>query len=231
MNFDNIVYGRHYIGDSNFFFQISQTTIATWIVGGILILLAIIARIKINSFKDVPETRFQKVIESLVEFFNKFTQNTMTKQYSYFGAWFFGVFAFIAFSNILGLFAPLRPPTADLATNVAMATTTVIFMWVAGIRHNGKEHFLDYLRPVPLFLPLNLLSDFSKIISLSVRLFGNIFSGIVIMSIIYMLLPWWASIGFPGALALYFDIFVGLLHAYVFVMLSMNFILMKTPQK
>ena len=230
MDLNNRVFERIYFTD-NIFINISETFVGTWVVGIILIGLAIITRIKLRNFKDVPETRFQKVIEALVEFFERFSTGLLTKKYNYFGPFFFGILLFIAFSNMLGLFAPLRPPTADLATNLAMSISTFGLMIFAGIRHGKKEFFKDYLRPIPVLLPLNIIGDVSIIASLSIRLFGNILSGLIIGGLLYMLLPVWMTIGIPAALSLFFDVFIALLQAYVFVVLSLNFIYGKVPQE
>jgi len=229
MNFDIQENGRIYITD-NFWISINDTLIATWLIGAILIAFAIVARIKIKKFKDVPETRFQNVIEALVEAFDNMVTGVMTKKYSYFGAWFFGLVLFLMVSNISGIFG-MRPPTADFATTFPMALTTVILMQFMGIRHNMKkgEYVKEFFRPVFIFMPLNIVSDLSKSVSLSLRLFGNMVGGLIVMGLIYGLFPFIATIGIPGVLSLYFDIAVGALHAYIFVLLSMYFIMSKAP--
>jgi F-type H+-transporting ATPase subunit a len=109
-----------------------------------------------------------------------------------------------------------------------MGFSTVVLMQIIGIKHN-KEYWRDWVRPVFLFLPLNIVSDFSKSISLSIRLFGNMLGGLIIMALVYELLPWFMLLGPPGVLSLYFDIFVGILHAFIFITLSMYFMVMKAP--
>jgi len=230
MNFDNQGYFAIPLG-GDLRLIINDTVIGTWIVGAVLITLAIIVRIKFKNFKEVPESNFQNVIETLVEFFDGIVVSSMSRKYAGFGNWFFGVFLFFWISNISGIFG-MRPPTADLATNFAMGITTVLLMLYCGIRYSKSEFWKDlFLRPAPLvFTPLNLLGDFSKSISLSCRLFGNILGGTIIMGLVYAL-PWFANIAFPGMLSLYFDIFAGTLQAYVFIMLSMAFIRSKAPQE
>lgn len=228
MNFDNIGFFRIYFTE-NFFITINQTMISVWVIGGLLILLAIIARIKIKKFKEVPETKFQNIIEAIVEAFDNYATGILTKEYSWVGNWFFGLFVFFVLSNISGI-TGLRPPTADLALTFAMAISTVILMQVVGVKYRGAEHFKDWLKPVFLFAPLNIIGDLTKSVSLSMRLFGNIVSGMILMGLIYSILPWFASIGFPAGLSLFFDVFVGALQAYIFVTVSMFFIMTKTPQ-
>jgi len=227
MDFNNHAYGRIYITDG-FWITITDSLISTWIIGGVLIALAIVTRIKLKNFKAVPETRFQDIIEAMVDAFDGFVVGIMTRKYAYFGSWFFGLFAFLIISNISGIFG-IRPPSADLAVTFPLAFMTVVLMQVLGLRHNFKEHLKDFARPVFIFIPMNIASDLSKSISLSLRLFGNIFGGLIIGGLMYALLPRVFTIAIPGVLSLYFDIFVGLLHATIFVMLSMYFMMMKAP--
>jgi F-type H+-transporting ATPase subunit a len=231
MDFNIQAYGRIPITDW-FWITITDTLISTWIVGAILIALAVVVRIKVKNFKPVPETRFQNIIEMMVEGFDNFVKGVMTEKYSYFGAWFFGLFLFLVVANISGIFG-MRPPTADFAATYPWALTTVSLMQVIGIRHNMKkgEYIKEFFRPFPLFMPLNLVSEFSRSISLSLRLFGNMVGGLIVMGLIYGLFPWFLTIGIPGALSIYFDIIVGALHAFIFIILSMYFMMMKVPQE
>jgi F-type H+-transporting ATPase subunit a len=212
---------------------ITDTLISTWIIGAALIALAIVTRVKIKKFTDVPTTGFQNIIEAIVEAFDNFVVSVMTKRYSYFGAWFFGLFLFIMVANISGIFG-LRPPTADFAMTFPLALTSVIFIQFMGIRYNMKrgEYLKDLLlRPVFIFAPLNILSELSRSVSLSLRLFGNMVGGLILMGLMYGLFPWFLTIGIPGFLSLYFDIAIGLLHALLFVVLSMYFMMMKAPKE
>ena len=224
---ENSGYARWHITD-NVFITFNDTLISMWIVGIILIALAIVVRVKIKKFKDVPETKFQNIMEAIVEIFDNYVISILTQKYRYFGAWFFGVFMFFLLSNLIGL-AGLRNPTADLAVTFSMGLTTVVLMQYVGIRYNGAEHFKDWLRPIFIFAPLNIISDLSRSISLGMRLFVNILSGLILMALIYFLLPPLASIAIPGALALYFEVFIGVLQAYIFITVSMFFLMMKAP--
>ncbi len=77
--------------------------------------------------------------------------------------------------------------------------------------------------PIWLLTPLNLIGEVANPISLSFRLFGNILGGTIIMGLYYNL-PWYLMLGIPSALHAYFDIFAGVLQAFIFVMLSMTFV-------
>ena len=91
---------------------ITDTMISTWIIMAVLITFAIIVRIKLKKFKDVPKG-FQNVVEFLVETFENYLRTTVGDKLMFLGNWFFTVFAFILISNLSGLIPTFRPPTAD----------------------------------------------------------------------------------------------------------------------
>ncbi len=212
-----------------FSFRLTETIMDTWVVMAVLIILAIVVRIKLNKFTEVPESGFQNFIETIVESMDSFVEGNMGKKFKYFGNWFFGVFAFILLSNLSGLLG-FRPPTADLATTAALALTTFVLIHFMGIFTAGKGYFKGYLEPIPFLLPLNIISELATPVSLSFRLFGNILGGSIIMGLIYTL-PVIVKLLVPAVLHIYFDVFAGFLQTFIFVMLSMAFIGDKIPEE
>lgn len=206
---------------------ITQTVVTTWVIMIVLILIALVFRIKMKNYKYRPEGS-QNVIEAIVETMDNFVSSTMTERYAYFGKWFFGVFVFILVSNLSGLLG-FRPPTADLCTTIAVTLTTFFLIHFMGITKGKGGYFKGYLEPLPILLPINIISEVATPISLSFRLFGNILGGMVIMAMVYMALPIFVSIGIPAALHIYFDVFAGCMQTFIFVMLSMTFIKDKIP--
>ena len=93
-----------------------------------------------------------------------------------------------------------------------------------GVRYRGREYIFSFFRPFPLFLPVNLIGELARPISISFRLFGNMLAGLIMMSLIYTLAPFFATFIFPAALHVYFDIFAGAIQTYIFVTLSMSFV-------
>jgi len=203
----------------------TETLISTWVVMGILIALAIIVRLRVSSFKGVPKG-FQNIIETLVELMSGFAKDNMGAELEGLGGYFFSIFGFILLSNYSGLFG-LRPPTADLATSAALALMSFFMIHAVGLYKRRGKYFKDLLDPLPLFLPLNIISEVSKPISLAFRLFGNMLCGVIIMGLIYGMLPMALRILIPDILHVYFDIFVGALQAFIFTVLSMTFIAQK----
>lgn len=226
MDFNNHVYAVWNFGGMEFW--LTDTVRNTWIIGAVLIGIAVIARVKLKSFTEVPSGS-QNVFELIVEAFDSFARDTMTDKYANFGRWFFGVMALILFCNLSGLFG-LRPPTADLAFTFTLSLTTFFCIHFFGIKYSKGAYFKDYLSPFALFLPMNIVGEIAVPVSLSFRLFGNILGGTIIMGMVYGLLPIYLKIGLPAFLHLYFDIFAGILQSYIFVILSMTFIHQKLPE-
>lgn len=194
----------------------------SWVLMAIIIAAAIVLRIYISSFKSVPKG-IQNVLEMAVEAIENLTVSMMGPGTGGFGAYFFGIFTYILLSNLSALFG-VRPPTADLAFTAGMGLCTFIMIHFFGIVKGRKKYFKDYLQPVPLFLPLNIISELVLPVSLSFRLFGNVLGGMIIMGIIYELLPVALKILLPSVLHGYFDLFAGVLQAFIFTVLSMTYI-------
>ncbi len=202
---------------------ITTTHINTWIVMAALIVIALIVRIKLKNFKEVPESKFQNIVELLIETLSNFTASTMGEKNRNF-AYFYGpMFLFILLSNLSGLVG-LRPPTADIATTLALGLTTFFMIHGYGVKAKGPGYFKGFLEPMPLLLPLNIVGELATPISLSFRLFGNILGGTIIMGLYYAMMPLVLRIGLPAIFHLYFDVFAGALQTLIFVMLSMTFV-------
>ena len=132
------------------------------------------------------------------------------------------LFLFIIISNISGLFG-LRPPTADYGVTLCLGLITFVLIQFNGIKKNKIRHFTALFQPIWFLFPINLIGEFAVPLSLSLRLFGNIMSGTVLMGLIYDLLnPY--TIGGGALLHAYFDLFSGCIQAYVFCMLTMVYI-------
>ena len=208
---------------------ITDTMVSTWIIMGVLITFAIIVRIKLRTFKEVP-TGFQNVVESLVEVFEGYLRSTIGDKLTFLGSWFFTLFLFILLSNLSGLLPGMRTPTADWSMTFGLALVTFMLIQAMGVKYRGAGYVKDLFAPlpwwcpIPLFLPINVIGELARPISLSFRLFGNMLAGLIMMSLIYALFPVFAQFVVPAALHAYFDLFSGVLQTYIFVTLSMTFI-------
>jgi len=126
------------------------------------------------------------------------------------------LFLFIAACNLSGQLPGVRPPTASLATTSALAVIVFLAVPIAGIRARGVRGYLTgYLRPNPLLAPLHVISELSRTLALSMRLFGNMMSGHLIVALLVMLT------GFLVPMPLMaLDVLIGLLQAYIFAILA-----------
>lgn len=203
--------------------DINDTLVSTWVIMGVLIIFALIVRISLKKFKQVPKG-FQNFVETIVGGFNNFVSSTMGEANKSFAAFYAGMFIFILISNISGLFA-LRPPTADIATTFALALITFFMIQGFAIKSKGFRNYVkSFFEPMPFLFPINLIGELATPISLSFRLFGNMLGGTIIMGLVYSIPTIFVKIGIPAALHVYFDLFAGVLQAMIFVILSMTFV-------
>jgi F-type H+-transporting ATPase subunit a len=219
---------------------ITESMINAWIISGVLILIAFIINRMMKNPKKVPEG-LQYVAETLVEALDNFAVSTMGESGKRFGAFYGSMIIFLMVCNISGLLLGpnigpavagepralidfMRPPTADFAVTFALALITFAMIEGYAIKTHGVLSWLKGLtEPMWPMTPLNVIGELANPISLSFRLFGNILGGTIIMGLYYNL-PWYTLIGIPVALHAYFDIFAGLLQAFIFTMLSMTFV-------
>ena len=210
------------LGDETVY--ITESMVSTWLVMAALIGLALFVRAKLSTFKEIP-SGFQNLIETAVETISNLVKNTMGGKMEFLGGYFFAVFVFILASNYSGLLG-LRPPTSDIATTLPLALGTFVLIHVTGVRVQKAKYFKEYLNPIFIFAPLNVIGELSRPVSLAFRLFGNILGGVILMQIIYSI-PIMLTIAIPSVLHAWFDLFTGALQAFVFTVLSLTFISLK----
>ncbi len=202
--------------------SINTTMVTTVIVFLVLLALILIARHEIMKDYDEPNM-VQNVTEMLVEKMDAMVENNMGIHAKKYLNYVEALMAFIFLSNISGLFG-LRPPTADFGTTFGLAIITFVMIEYAWIKTKGIRFVRDLFQPFPIFFPVNLISEFATPVSMSLRLFGNVTAGTIMLSLWYTLMPWFAKIGIPAFLHGYFDFFSGAIQTYVFGMLTMVFI-------
>ncbi|MBE5943473.1 MAG: F0F1 ATP synthase subunit A [Lachnospiraceae bacterium] len=201
---------------------ITTTHICTFIVILAIAVLAIFARRSVLKTKDAPSkfaAGVELVIGALINFVNGTMGKAGKKYINYVGT----LFLFVFISNISGLFG-LRPPTADYGTTLFIALVSFTMIQYAAIRYQKWGYLKGMFEPIFLFFPINVISEIATPVSLSLRLFGNVLAGTVMMALYYGMLPIFFKIGIPSALHVYFDLFSGAIQAYVFCMLTMTFV-------
>jgi len=132
------------------------------------------------------------------------------------------LFMFLLLSNWLGIIPHLEEPTKDLNTPLSLGIMGFAIAHYAGIKSKGfKAYIKEYFQPMFFMMPLNLIGELSKIISISFRLFGNIMGGSIIILVVSYLTY---SVVLPPLLNAFFGLFVGTIQAFVFTMLTLVYI-------
>ena len=150
---------------------------------------------------------------------------------------------YIFLSNIAGLFS-LETPTSNYSVTLTLAALTCILIEVFSLSERGfKGYIKSWFEPMAPFVVMNVMSKLSTLLSLSLRLFGNILSGGILMSVIYQMLavishkiPFIGDFNIVGvviapALHFYFDLFSGVMQAFIFITLTIAFIGKELPNK
>ena len=205
---------------------LTTTHVSLLIICSALIILALIVRLKLKDTDGKP-SRFQNAAEMIVEMLDGMVNGSMGQKGIPFRNFIGILFIFILISNISGLFG-LRPPTADYGVTLALGLITFFIVQFNNVRYNKFGAVKELFEPIPLLFPINLIGEIAVPISLSLRLFGNVLAGTVIMALLYGLLSKVAFV-WPGILHAYFDVFSGAIQSYVFCMLTMVFISNKIP--
>lgn len=207
---------------------ITTTHVSLVFVIAILVVFMLVANKAIkNADPTKPPKGFVNVLELLVQTVDNLLVSNMGPVHGpRFANYVGSLFSFLLLANLSGLLG-LRPPTADFGVTFPLALITWCLIQYNGIRYQKMGKLKGLFEPIFLFFPVNLISEVSTPISMSLRLFGNMFSGTIMMALVYGLLKVGSvslSIAWPAALHAYLDVFAGALQAYVFVMLTMAFI-------
>lgn len=226
-------------------FPVTNTVVGTLITDAILLSLVFIVY---KSLSLVPKSKLQSLAEYTIESFYNLTHDIAGARAKSIFPYFAAFFIFILFSNIIGLFPGVgsigipnphaehgglisfvKPATSDFNTTLALATISLIATHAMAIRYTGIKDYLSRffsLNPILLFVGiLELVSEITKLFSLSFRLFGNIFAGEVVLSTVSGLVAFIAPIPF-----LMLESIVALVQALVFAMLTMVFMsILTTP--
>ena len=203
-------------------FWITTTHVSIFIVMATIIIIAIIAKRSMSNATEVPGT-IQNIVELVVEKLDGVVNGSMGKNADKFRNYIGCIFIFILLSNISGIFG-LRAPTADYGVTLMLGVISFVMIQYNGIKAQKGSYFTGLFKPLAILFPVNVISEFATPISLSLRLFGNIMSGTVIMALWYAMVPIFFKLGVPAALHVYFDLFSGAIQTYVFCMLTMTYI-------
>lgn len=236
------VTGAQILFELPFGITITATQVNMWIVmAGIAALCAWLT----HDLKVRPTSKRQVIAEFIVKTAENFVTGNMGARWKWFVPYVSALFSLAMFSSLLSLLG-MYPPTSDLSTTAGWAIMTFAMILFYKIKANG---FFGYAKgltePIFIMTPMNIIGEFATPLSMAFRMFGNVASGTVISALLYAALAaannalfgWlpgflgdWAAkypvlqLGLPAIFSLYFDVFSGILQAFIFCMLTMLYI-------
>ena len=196
---------------------ISESVVVTWIMMAVVLVGSLIVT---HGLKVEHPGRGQLLLENAVTWLQGIGEGILGEEGKGYAPYLTSVLMYLGVANLLGILG-FKPPTKDLNVTAALALMSIVLIETAGIRVKGLKGWLkSFTEPIAIVTPINIMEVFIKPLSLCMRLFGNVLGAFVIMKLIEYILP----VGLPVLFSAYFDIFDGLIQAYVFVFLTGLFI-------
>lgn len=209
-----------------------KTIVMTWIV---MILVALFTVAATRNMKVDRPGKLQLMVEEIFLFLRGLAfENLDPRKGAGMMCLIFSLFMFLLFSNLWGLIPTMSSPTADINTTLGMALMVFMLIQVMGIRYKGAGFLKHFVQPSVLFLPIVIIEELSKPITLSFRLYGNIYAGEVLIAVLLGLFGLTVDV-FGGFLAsvvwLAFSIFVSCIQAFIFTMLTIAYVGQATAEE
>ena len=191
----------------------------SWVVMAILIVAGALAAKTVSLIPGKGQNFFEVVVGGIEEFMVTVTGEE--------GRWLLPiagtVFLYILTCNLIGLVPGFFPPTASLNTTLSCALVVVVFTHVIGVKYHGAAYIKHFMGPVwwmvPIIMPIEIIGHLARILSLSFRLFGNMMGHELVLFILFML----AGAFFAPLPIMALGIFVALVQAFVFFLLSIMY--------
>ncbi|MDR0936327.1 MAG: F0F1 ATP synthase subunit A [Oscillospiraceae bacterium] len=216
-----VIFSFQLFGDT---VNINNAVFVCFIVSIILIVLSALLK---RTLKADNPGKIQVCVEWLVEIVNNLCKTSAGHHGKAFVPYIGTLLVFLGLANIIGLlnFIPglhMYPPTKDINVTATLALISIIVVLGAGFRYKGLKGWAKTLiDPMPVVAPFKLMEYITKPLSLALRLFGNVFAAFIIMEIIYSVVP----VPFVSSpFSAYFDIFDGVLQAFIFTYLTIVYI-------
>lgn len=212
--------------------RISETVVWSWCI---IAVVAVLCFVMTRNMEKIPKKKKQIIAEKIVIAVDGLVESTMGKSHMKFAPYILALMTMSIFGSLISLLG-LRSVTADINTTMAWALLSFLLIQANGIKKKGvKGYIKGFFEPVPLLVPLNLISEVSTPLSMGFRHFGNVAAGTVITSLLYAALSAFSNmilnigvpflqVGLPAVLSIYFDLFTAALQAFIFCMLTMVFI-------
>lgn len=200
----------------SFHIGFDESTVVSWIIIAVMAVVAFLLTRNLKVQGNISKR--QLLLEMAYEKAEAFFKTIMGPKVEKYIPWLMSLGLFIGISNMIGLLG-FKPPTKSMQVTAAMAITSIVLVEYSAFKDKGFIGRLKgFTKPVSLVTPINILEVFTKPLSLCMRLFGNIIAAFTIMELVKCV-PF-LKIGFPAVFSLYFDLFDGLLQAYIFCFLT-----------
>jgi len=197
--------------------SISESVVVTWIIIAAMTIASICL---VRNLKVENPGKKQLLLETAISGIYKFFEETIGEHGKRYIPYLITIMLYLGVANLIGLIG-FKPPTKDLTVTAAMAFMSIVLIEYAGIHQKGVKNWLkSFAQPVAIIAPINILEVVIRPLSLCMRLFGNVLGAFVVMELIKLLIP----VFIPVVFSAYFDIFDGLIQAFVFVFLTALFI-------
>ncbi|MFA4904357.1 MAG: F0F1 ATP synthase subunit A [Desulfobaccales bacterium] len=189
------------------------------LVSLILLGLGMLAGKKISMVPTGAQNVFELIVGGLEDFMVEITGEEGRAFYPYICC----VFLFIMTCNLVGLIPGFFSPTANINTTLALALCTFMYTHYLGIKYHGAKYIKHFLGPIPalapLFLPIEIIGHFARVLSLTLRLFGNIMGEDLVLAILLFL----AGMFLAPLPMMFLAVFTSVVQAFVFTLLSMMY--------
>ncbi|KXS45321.1 MULTISPECIES: F0F1 ATP synthase subunit A [unclassified Candidatus Frackibacter] len=196
---------------------VTDTVVVSWAIMLVLWIFAIFASKNIEMVPSGAQNAAELFLEAILDLI----EGMMPNEGKRFLPLIATIALFIGMANLVGIIPTVPNPTADLNTTLGIALIVFVATHYYGIEKKGVGTYLkEFIEPSIALLPLNIIGELAKPISLAFRLFGNMAGGGVILGIIAMFVPW----VIPVPLMAWFDVFVGVIQAFIFTMLAIAYI-------
>jgi F-type H+-transporting ATPase subunit a len=190
-----------------------------WVV---MIIMLVLAKLAVSQIQMVPKGG-QNVFEMFIGGLEEFMIGVTGEH----GRFAFPLIAtlgfFILFSNYMGMIPGFYSPTASINTTLACALIVVVYTHIIGVQTHGIKYIKHFMGPIwwltPLIMPIELIGHFARVLSLSIRLFGNVFGEELVLSILFFL----AGLYLAPLPMMFLGLFTGFIQAFIFCLLSMMY--------
>lgn len=195
-----------------------QTMYMSWLTMAVVALIVFAATRK----AEIIPSGIQNIVEMFIDWLNGLMEGNLGMEGRRAVAPFIiTLFLYIFIGNEIGLLPPVgvhfTSPTNDINVTLGLAFTVSLTVYVLGVMQHGLGYFKHFVQPFWAFLPLNLLEEVSKPLTMALRLFGNILAGEILLIVLNKLSPWLVPDFWIG-----FSLIVGFLQAFIFTMLTMT---------